>query len=75
MALISILPGALPAASTLVFTILLIYQFIILPIYKACTSPLCHLPGPKLTLFTQNYITFMDFLNLRTKTLHKWHQK
>lgn len=79
MALITILPGArilfnLPSASTMVFTALLIYQFIILPIYKACTSPLRHLPGPKLTLFTQHYITFLDCLNLRTKTLHEWHQ-
>ena len=78
MALISVLPGAfpaqisliLPSASALVFTILLIYQFIILP----SKSPLRHLPGPKLTLFTQYYITFLDFLNLRTKTLHEWHR-
>ena len=80
MALITILPGArillnLPSASIVVFTALLVYQFIILPIYRACTSPLRQIPGPKLTLFTQHYITFLDSLNLRTKTLHEWHQK
>lgn len=82
MELISIFLGAptqishsLPSASALTFALLLIFQFIILPICRAWTSPLRHLPGPKLTLFTQNYITLLDFFCLRTSTLYEWHLK
>ncbi|KAF8471225.1 cytochrome P450 [Kalaharituber pfeilii] len=51
------------------------YHLVIVPIYNSINSRLSTLPGPKLTLLTPLYITALDALLLRSKTLHKWHQR
>jgi len=50
----------------------IVHEYIIYPFF---TSPLAHIPGPKINAMTRWYMVYIDFTKRRTHYIHNLHQK
>jgi len=67
-----ILQANWPVILGLTLLVYAINEFIIDPFY---TSPLARIPGPKMYAATKWWVTWLNFTEKRTKTIHEMHKK